>query len=65
VVRKGSLRGYRKLLNLGSGELQKTLVMKVQFFDHFRQTDSRQTCGVWPDILVYPSFYSSENRMTP
>jgi hypothetical protein len=30
VVRKGSLRGYRKLLNLLGRELQKNLVSKVQ-----------------------------------
>jgi hypothetical protein len=34
VVRKGSLRGYRKLLNLRGWELQKLLVRKVQFSDH-------------------------------
>jgi hypothetical protein len=34
VVRKGSLREYRKLLNLRGWESQKTLVRKVQVLDH-------------------------------
>jgi hypothetical protein len=44
VVRKGSLRGYRKLLILRGREFQKILVRKVQVLDHCLPGRRRNKC---------------------